>query len=265
MINKDRNLFLMHGGNVTAVTSGIGSMGKTWFASTLAHALNIRQKSVLLFDADNSLANISLQLGISPDVTLNDILSGDACFNQALYSLGRKKFDFISATTGSEILQDTPDGRLQILREELLITAQNYDHVIADMPLSEKIITHFMPRNVNLILICTNDPSNLVSTYQFLHEAAKLYHYKNLQLVINYANSYEEGMQTYNTLRRACEQYIKTAPQLLGVVRRDTRVRDAIRNKVLLLNRYPDSEAAEDIMSIADKFIQQKGITSDEI
>lgn len=265
MINTDRNLFLMRGGNITAVTSGIGSMGKTWFASTLAHALNIRQKSVLLFDADNSLANISFQLGLSPNTTLDGILSGNICFNQALYSLGRKKFDFIGATTGSEILQDTPDGRLQILREELLITAKNYDYVIADMPLSEKVITHFMPHDVNLILICTNDPSNLVSTYQFLHEAAKFYHYKNLQLVINYANSYEEGMQTYNTLRRACEQYIKTIPPLLGVVRRDTRVRDAIRNKYLLLNRYPDSEAAEDIMNIADKFIQQKGTANNEL
>lgn len=265
MINTDRNLFLMHCRNITAVTSGLGSMGKTWFASTLAHALNIRQKSILLVDADNSLANISFQLGISPAISLNDILSGDACFNQALYSLGRKKFDFIGATTGSEILQDTPDGRLQILREEMLITAQNYDYVIADMPMSEKIITHFMPRDVNVILICTNDPSNLVSTYQFLHDAAKLYHYKELQLVINYANSYEEGIQTYNTLRRACEQYIKTTPRLLGVVRRDTRVRDAIRNKFLLLNRYPDSEAAIDIMNIADKIIQQKGIIGNEI
>lgn len=265
MINKDKNLFLTHSENITAITSGIGSMGKTWFASTLAHALSLRQKSVLLVDADNSLANISFQLGFSPNTLLNDVLSGNACFNQAIHNLGRKKFDFIGATTGSEILQDTPEGRLQILREELLITAQNYDHVIVDMPLSEKIITHFMPRDVNLILICTNDPSNLVSTYQFLHEAEKLYHYKNLRLAINYANSYEEGMQTYNTLRRACEQFIKSTPQLLGVVRRDTRVRDAIRNNVFLLNRYPDSEAAEDIINIAGKISQQEGRAKNDL
>lgn len=77
--------------------------------------------------------------------------------------------------------------------------------------------------------------------------------YKSLQIVINYANSYEEGLRTYDTLRRACEQYMTATPKLLGIIRRDTKVRDAIRNHVLLLNRYPNSEAAEDVVNIARK------------
>ena len=104
--------------------------------------------------------------------------------------------------------------------------------------------------------MCTNDPSNLVSTYDYLKDIVGKKQYKNLQIVVNYANSYEEGLQTYGIIRRACEQYIKETPKLLGVVRRDTRVRDAIRNHVLLLNRYPNSEAAEDVMQIARNMIK---------
>ncbi len=47
-------------------------------------------------------------------------------------------------------------------------------------------------------------------------------------------------------------------PPLLGVIRRDTRVRDAIRNHVLLLNRYPSSEAAEDVFNIARKLYAEE-------
>jgi hypothetical protein len=34
----------------------------------------------------------------------------------------------------------------------------------------------------------------------------------------------------------------------------DTRIRDTIKNKELLLSRYPTSEAAVDVFSIAERF-----------
>ena len=65
MINTDKNLFLQQKHNVIAITSGVGSMGKTWLATTLAHAVNSLKKSVLLFDADNGLLNTVFQTGVS--------------------------------------------------------------------------------------------------------------------------------------------------------------------------------------------------------
>ncbi len=51
-------------GRTVAVASGKGGVGKTWFATTLAHALARRGRRVLLFDADLGLANIDIQLGL---------------------------------------------------------------------------------------------------------------------------------------------------------------------------------------------------------
>ena len=64
MINTDKNLFLQSARNVIAITSGVGTMGKTWLSITLAHALNTLKHSVLLFDADNGLLNIESQLDL---------------------------------------------------------------------------------------------------------------------------------------------------------------------------------------------------------
>lgn len=261
MINRDKtekDLFLPQPGNIIAITSGFGSMGKTWLAVTLSHALNLERKSVLLFDADNGLLNTEFQLNLSYKYSLNDVISGNATLNQAAAPVNRKKFDVISASAGSGVLEDVPVGRLQVLQEELILLARNYDAVLIDLASSEKIINNLLPKQTNLILVCTNDPSNLVSTYNFLQNMAGSYQYKSLQIVVNYANSYEEGLRTYNTLRRACEQYSTAMPQLLGVIRRDTRVRDAIRNHAMLLNRYPMSEAAEDVSAIAGKLINRE-------
>lgn len=257
MINTDKNLFLQQKRNIIAITSGVGSMGKTWLALTLAHAVNSLKNSVLLFDADNGLLNTNFQLGMVLQGVIRQVADEQKTINQIISPINRKKFDIIADNPGSNILENLPVGKLQILREEISIVAQNYDYTFIDMPSDETVLKHFLPTPLDLILVCTNEPSNLVATYNFLQETSDSAKYKNLRIIVNYANSYEEGLQTYNTLRHACEQYIKVIPPLLGVVRRDTRVRDAINNHVLLLNKYPSSEAAEDIMQIANRLVKQ--------
>jgi flagellar biosynthesis protein FlhG len=54
-------------------------------------------------------------------------------------------------------------------------------------------------------------------------------------------------------LLKACEGFLKISPPLLGIIRRDDKVRDAIRSQVSILTRYPNSEAATDVETIAGK------------
>ena len=79
----------------------------------------------------------------------------------------------------------------------------------------------------------------------------------NLNIVVNQATSVREGKHTYETLLKACNNFLKISPSLLGVVRRDTRVRDSIRSQMPLISRYPTSEAAEDVIAIARKLIME--------
>ena len=46
--------------NIIAVASGKGGVGKTFVSSTMAHALSLAGKSVLLFDGDLGLANVDV-------------------------------------------------------------------------------------------------------------------------------------------------------------------------------------------------------------
>ncbi len=59
-----------------AIASGKGGVGKTWFAITLAQALSRFGQRVLLFDGDLGLANVDVQLGLTPTHDLGAVLSG---------------------------------------------------------------------------------------------------------------------------------------------------------------------------------------------
>ena len=69
------------GKNMIAVASGKGGVGKTWFAITLSHALARNGRKVLLFDGDLGLANLDIQLGLSPKTDLGGVITGK--FNMA--------------------------------------------------------------------------------------------------------------------------------------------------------------------------------------
>ena len=57
--------------------------------------------------------------------------------------------------------------------------------------------------------------------------------------------------RTYEALRRAAGAFLKREIPLAGIVRRDLKVRDAIRHQVPLLTRHPSAAAALDIEAIA--------------
>jgi hypothetical protein len=59
------------------------------------------------------------------------------------------------------------------------------------------------------------------------------------------------GQRTYEALRRAAGAFLKREIPLAGIVRRDLKVRDAIRHQVPLLTRHPSAAAALDIEAIA--------------
>lgn len=106
-----------------------------------------------------------------------------------------------------------------------------------------------------IIVVCTDEPTSLTDAYAFIKIMTMQYPKSVLTSFINQANSLREGQRTFGTLLKACNNFLKINPPLLGIVRRDTRVRDSIRNQSSIINRYPTSEAAEDVIAIAKRLI----------
>jgi len=251
---KDRR----KGRNMIAIASGKGGVGKTWFSITLAHALSGFRQKTLLFDGDLGLANVDIQLGLMVKDDLGSVVAETKTLNQVVTHCDKTHFDIIAGRSGSAGLASMPIGRLQILGEDLTLLSHSYNKVILDMGAGvEKSVRILSSMAENIIVVCTDEPTSLTDAYAFIKIMSMQYPKCNLNIVVNQANSVREGEHTYETLLKACNNFLKISPPLLGVVRRDTRVRDSIRSQMPLISRYPTSEAAEDVIAIARKLIME--------
>ena len=242
--------------NIIAIASGKGGVGKTWFSISLCHALVLAQKNVLLFDADIGLANVDVQLGIISELNLSAVIKGQITLAQACSAHPGTGINIIAGRSGSGNLSNITLSKLRNLTEELTCIASNYDNVIMDLGAGlDKAVRNILQIAGTTIIITSDEPTALTDAYACI----KIMRVDNpqckIQLIINSANTLREGERTYNTMRKACEGFLKFSPPLLGIVRRDTNVKESIKNQSSIFEHAPSSQAASDVMAIAERLL----------
>ena len=138
--------------------------------------------------------------------------------------------------------------------DDLQLLCTQDDKVIIDLGAGiEKAVRLFAQNAGTLLVVCTDEPTSLTDAYAFI----KVIHTQNpqvdIQIVVNAVASVKEGERTDATLLKACQGFLKISPALLGIVRRDTHVRDAIRTQTSVLQAFPTCDASTDILELVNK------------
>jgi flagellar biosynthesis protein FlhG len=217
-------------GRIIAVASGKGGVGKTWFAITLAHALTRNGLRVLLFDGDLGLANVDVQLGLMPTGDLGEVICGRMPLERSvLHHDGG--FDVLPGRSGSGSLASLDPPLLERVLDALREAAARYDVIVADLGAglgrAQRRMASFAD---TLLVVVTEEPTSLTDAYAVLKRRGRAY---------------------IAALQRACGAFLGRTPPLAGIIRRDDRVRDAIRRQSLFLTRHPTTHAAADVEAIA--------------
>jgi len=243
-------------GKIIAVASGKGGVGKTFISVTLSQAFAKRGQKTLLFDGDLGLANVDIQLGLMPKYDLGAVIAGKVSLNQAAVRYDVGGFDVIAGRSGSGSLANIPLSRLQILGEDLAIMAGRYDKIIIDLGAGvEKSVRQLAKAADTIVIVTSDEPTSLTDAYAFIKITTMERSAADIRIIVNAANSTREGERIYQTLFKACQGFLKISPPLAGIVRRDARVRESIRNQTPILVRSPSSEAAVDVDAIADRLM----------
>lgn len=242
-------------GRIVAVASGKGGVGKTWLAITLAHALARNGLRVLLFDGDLGLANVDVQLGLMPAGDVGDVVSGRLLLARAVLR-HEGGFDILPGRSGSGSLASLDPAMLERVLVALRRATAQYDVIVADLGAGLDRAQRRMASFADtLLVVATDEPTSLTDAYAVLklHAADTGAGAGDARVVVNQAGTIAAGERTFATLQRACGAFLGRTPPLAGIVRRDDRVRDAIRRQTLFLTRHPTTHTAADVQAIAGR------------
>ena len=244
--------FMSPAGRMIVVASGKGGVGKTWFSISLAQALARQGRRVLLADADLGLANIDVQLGIQPERDLVGVLSGKLTTIAAATPITNAGFDVLAGRSGTGALASLSPAALDTFMATLQGARQHWQDVVVDLGAGLDMAQRRIAAASDLLLVvATEEPTSMTDAYAVL----KLHSMDNpkgiSRIVVNMADDRASGQRTYEALRRAAGAFLKRDIPLAGVVRRDPKVRDAIRHQTPLMTRHPSASAALDIEAIA--------------
>jgi len=243
--------------NMIAVASGKGGVGKTWLSVTLSHALANSGLRTLLFDGDLGLANVDIQLGLTPQYDLGSVIAGQKALSEAVTHYDEGGFDVLPGKSGSGALATLSPARVSEIRDGLLQVCKAYDRVIVDLGAGVETAVRTLTAAAGRVLVVVNDePTSLTDAYALIKVSQMTTPGIEMQIVVNQEANPSDGEKTYKTLLRACENFLKISPPLAGIVRRDDRVKESIRHQTALLTRYPNSIAAADVAVIAEKLLK---------
>ena len=242
--------------NIIAVASGKGGVGKTWFSITLAHLFARAGRRTLLFDGDIGLANVDVQLGISPKFDLGSVFSGQRLMKDVITHYEQGKFDILAGRSGSTSMAQLGASRMQPAAEQLVALAAEYDYVIIDLGAGiEQHVQVMSALASKVLVVVTDEPTSLTDAYAFIKLCVTRENPPAIHVVVNQAASQKDGESVYNAISRATSNFLKFTPALLGIIRKDNKVKDSIRAQMSIIEKAPHTTAASDVAAISIKLM----------
>ncbi len=243
--------------HIVSIASGKGGVGKTWLAITLSHALARMGTRTLLFDGDLGLANVDVQLNLDLRHDIADAVEGRIEIEEAITHYAEGSFDVVAGKSGSGALADLGTDAVANLGRALGRIAGRYQWVVLDLGAGiDGPARALIQGGGPLLAIVTDEPTSLTDAYALIKLTLRDDPKASIRVVVNMAETTRSGERTYAALANACHNFLAITPPLLGVVRRDPKVREAIRHQAPLFTRYPVSEAAGDVERLATALVE---------
>jgi len=242
-----------------AVMSGKGGVGKSNLTLNLGYALSASGFPLLLMDCDLGLANLDVLLGITPRGNMQDVILNDAQVSGIIHPLserGKGFFDILPAASGVPELVDMNSDMRDLLLRRLEPELARYSMVLLDLGAGiHSTVQSFAAMAAARLMVMTPEPTSLTDSYALMKVLHTRQGIKDFYVVVNEVEDAEEGKSSFRRLSMACEHFLGFSPKLLGWVRYDPKMPEAVRRQSPLLKLFPDSPAAQDIMTLAQKLL----------
>ncbi|MCC6209169.1 MAG: MinD/ParA family protein [Gammaproteobacteria bacterium] len=242
---------------VIAITSGKGGVGKTNVTSNLAIALARNGNRVCIFDADTSLANINVVMGLSVEHTVEHLLTGERTVDEILVE-GPEGVMIIPAASGiAECANLNQEQRARLITA-LESLEDRFDYILIDTAagIGESVLSFVRSAQYAIVVIST-EPTSLTDAFALLRVLKRHSYEHPAYVLVNMAINYANSMEVFKRFEAAVKKYLSMKVHYLGYIIEDKAVRTSVRAQRPVLLDHPDAVASRCFTTLATVLSKQ--------
>jgi len=236
---------------VIAVTGGKGGVGKTTIAVNLAAALAARGKDVMLLDGDLGLANVDVFLGLTPRLTLADVLAGNCSLEEVVIE-APQGFRVVPAASGIAQLAELDTlTHLGLVRAFGDLTTDLDVLVVDTAPGIAGSVLQFSQAAQQVLVVLCDEPASLTDAYALIKILSRDHGVKKFRVLVNQVRGRGLGQALFQRFERVATRFLSVELDYVGEIPEDAFLRRSIREQRPVVAAYPSAPAAVALKTLA--------------
>lgn len=231
-----------------AVSGGKGGVGKSTIALNLAIAYSQLGARTLVVDTDLGMADLNLLLGVAPDKSMLDALSGAPLDEVLVKAHG---IDLLPALNGSYLLSTIgPTAQRRVL-DLVSSLSERFDTLVIDIAAGiGQAQTTFASATADALVVVNPEPLSMADAYACLKTLSLQQGVRHAYVLPNRVTSRSQANELTARLGALVSRFLELEITALPPIPSDPQVAEAAASGVPLMIHAPDAPAARAIRQL---------------
>ena len=241
---------------IIAVTSGKGGVGKTNIVANLGIALSRLGQKVMILDADLSLGNMDILLGLTPKYNFSHVVLGEKTVSEIIVN-GPGNIKILPASSGIQEMSNLSADQTTLILRELYAAIDSMDILLIDTAagISQNVM-YFNAIAQEILVVVTPEPTSITDAYALMKVLSIRYGVKQFKLLVNMVNDIQDAFEVYRQLKLVADRFLDISIDYIGHVYYDKNITRGVRQQKAVCDLFPDTQASKCFGSLAVKLCQ---------